>query len=492
MAVKAVEDLKERLAGIVGETSVNDDRNDLLQYARPDGDGHLPTCVVRPVNPEQVTALVVLANETGLNLVPVSSGPPHARGGTAPESGAVMVDLSAMDRIVRMDRRNKVAIVEPGVTFGRLASEASKVGLKALMPLLPRQRKSVLASYLEREPIIIPKYHWDATDPLLCMEVVFGTGDMFRTGSAAGPGSLEQQWEHGEAQKNPMGPGQTDFGRLVQGAQGTMGIVTWGSVKLEVMPSEHRIYFVNDSLERLIEFAYPVLRRKMADEFLILDGTAFATTMRGGAAEIGDLAGRIPGYVLVLGISGYEYFPGERVTYLVNDMADLAKEAGVALTRSAAGVDHLEAERALSGPSGEPYYKHRMKGGSRDLFFLTTLDRVPAFTAAMESLAQEHGHPVGEIGTYIQPIQHGRTVHLEFDIYFDPGSAKDAARAGGLFSAAAKACQEMGGFFSRPYGPWADMAFEACPDTVDALLKVKRVLDPRGVMNRNKLCFKEA
>jgi FAD/FMN-containing dehydrogenase len=403
-----------------------------------------------------------------------------------------MVDLSAMDRIVRMDRRNKVAIVEPGVTFGRLASEASKVGLKVLMPMRPRQRKSVLASYLEREPIIIPKYHWDATDPLLCMEVIFGTGDMFRTGSAAGPGSLEQQWEHGEAQKNPMGPGQTDFGRLVQGAQGTMGIVTWGSVKLEVMPSTHRIYFVQDSLERLIDFAYPVLRRKMADEFLILNGTAFATMMRGSAAEIGDLAGRIPGYVLVLGLSGYEYFPEERVTYLVNDMSELAGQASVRLTRTVAGVDHAEVGRALSGPSDEPYFKHRLKGASRNIFFLTTLDRVPVFTRAMESLAQERGYPAAGVGVYVQPLQHGRIVHLEFSIYYDPGSAADAELADRLFRDASKAFQEMGGFFSRPYGPWADMAFAVCPDTVDALLKVKRVLDPRGVMNRNKLCFKEA
>jgi hypothetical protein len=40
----------------------------------------------------------------------------------------------------------------------------------------------------------MPKYHWDIGDPLACVEVIFGTGDMFRTGAAAGPGSLEEQW----------------------------------------------------------------------------------------------------------------------------------------------------------------------------------------------------------------------------------------------------------------------------------------------------------
>ena len=101
-----------------------------------------------------------------------------------------------MDKIVRSDRRNKVALIEPGITFQELIDEADKMGLKVLMPLLPRAGKSVIGSYLEREPIQIPKYHWDMTDPLLCTELVFGTGDLFRTGSAAGPGSLEQQWDH--------------------------------------------------------------------------------------------------------------------------------------------------------------------------------------------------------------------------------------------------------------------------------------------------------
>jgi len=114
-----------------------------------------------------------------------------------------------MDRIPHINRRNKVAIIEPGVRFGTLQAEAKKRGMKALLPLLPRASKSVVASCLEREPITIPKYHWDMTDPMLCVEVVFGTGDTFRTGGAAGPGSLEEQWKSGASQKNPMGPAQT-------------------------------------------------------------------------------------------------------------------------------------------------------------------------------------------------------------------------------------------------------------------------------------------
>ncbi len=96
---------------------------------------------------------------------------------------------------------------EVGVTFEELNAEVEKQQLKAFRPFQPRASKSVIASYLEREPVTIPKYHWDIGDPMLTCEVVWGNGEVFRTGSAAGPGSLQKQWDCGLAQKNPEGPG---------------------------------------------------------------------------------------------------------------------------------------------------------------------------------------------------------------------------------------------------------------------------------------------
>ena len=149
-----------------------------------------PRAVVKPTTMEQVQAVVKWANETGTNLIPLSSGPPHFRGDTIPASeGAVIVDLTRMKKILRVDRRNRVCMVEPGVTFGELIPALEKEDLSPLLTLAPRASKSVLASWLEREPMTIPRLHWEAQDPLYCVEVIYGNGDMFRTGSAFGPGT---------------------------------------------------------------------------------------------------------------------------------------------------------------------------------------------------------------------------------------------------------------------------------------------------------------
>ena len=64
-----------------------------------------PACVVKPRNTDDVKQLVNLANETLTPLVSVSSGPPHFRGDTVPGTGgAVIVDLSGMKKIVRVNR----------------------------------------------------------------------------------------------------------------------------------------------------------------------------------------------------------------------------------------------------------------------------------------------------------------------------------------------------------------------------------------------------
>jgi FAD/FMN-containing dehydrogenase len=55
--------------------------------------------------------------------------------------------------------------------------------------------------------------------------------------------------------------------------------------------------------------------------------------------------------------------------------------------------------------------------------------------------------------------------------------------------AAAGALANRGAFFSRPYGPWADMAYRRDAGTTMALRKVKGIFDPNNVMNPGKLCF---
>ncbi|MFX1475322.1 MAG: FAD-binding oxidoreductase [Promethearchaeota archaeon] len=483
----------EKFVDIVGSENVSGSPELLEQYAQDLSftTPSTPLGVVWPRNTEDVQKIVLAAKESGIPLIPVSSGSPRLHGDTIPRvDNALIVDLGRMQQILRVDRKNRVAMIEPGVTFDQLAAEVAQQGLIPLMPLLPKPSKSIIASYLEREPITIPRYHWDSSDPLLCTEVVFGTGDIFRTGAAAGPGSLEDQWKAGQAQKNPLGPSQFDPLRILQGAQGSMGIITWASVKLERLPKSQKAFFAtSDKLDTLLGFTYGVLRRRLGDHLFILNRTNLAALVKDRDSDIRALKQKLPAWILVLTMSGHGKLVEDELAYIEGDIKDIATENNVSLHPSLHGVKILD---LLGSSCNEPYWKLRPRGSCEDVLFQTTLDKTPALHSLFSKEARQAKYPEEEFGVYIQPQVQGTCTHCEFNIYYDAESQEEVSRARQLYMKGSKALLTSGAFFSRPYGAFTAEVYDNCPEEiVTALRKVKAIFDPDNILNRGALCFTE-
>ncbi len=485
--------MKTALEEIVGGENVVTAAEVLAEYSPQSGfdASGSARCLVRPGSTVELQAVVRWANEEGAPLVPASSGPPHCHGGAAPDvAGAVIVDLRRMDRIVRVDAPNRVVIVEPGVTFGELQRELAGHGLSAYMPLLPRSGKSVLASVLDREPVVMPGAHFDSTDPMLCTEIVLGTGDRMRTGEAAGPDSLEQQWEIGKAQVSPFGPTQMDMQRLVSGAQGTIGIVSWMSVKCRYSSALTRAFFVpSRTLEPLIDLSYELTRVRFSGTIFIVNGLNLAGLLRRTPEEIASLRDDLPAWVLFVSCEGYGPLPEAKVEYLQADLAEMAQRHGLRPAAALGGAQAGELSELLTRPSTEPYWKHAFRGGCSDIFFVTTQEKTPQFAEVMSHMAAGHGFPGGDLGVYIQPVVQGTSCHCEFDLFHDPADRVAADTTKALVAAAVDELEAQGAFFSRPYGLWRDVAYRRSGDTAAMQKKTRQIFDPNGILNPGKLCF---
>ena len=502
-------DKKDELIKIVGAENVTDDPVTLDLYSRDQSfiAPMKPLMVVQPGNADEVHGIVKWANRTKTPLVPVSSGQPHFRGDSVPSSeGAVIVDLGGMNRIIMMDRRNRVAIVEPGVTYSQLQPELAREGMRLSMPLMPRATKSVLGSVLEREPIMNPRYAWSLNEPLRCIETVMGNGEMFRTGELAGAGVststreeaklvpieelLEKQKKIQGSALYQYGPGQFNYHKLLSAAQGTMGIVTWASLRCEVLPKAQKFFLVpSDGPDALIGFAYKLLRIRFHDELMLLGRSALASMLGEGTEQIMSLRKELPPWALFLGLTGRDIMAEERVEYLEKDITEIAQQCGVHLESAIPGATGEQVAGTVLNPSKEPYWKLRSKGGCQDIFFLTTLNRVPEFVTTMNSLAEASDYPLSDLGIYIQPTHMGTSCHVEFSLPFDPSDESDAAKVQGLFTKASEELSNLGAFYTRPYGIWADMAYGRNAEHTSLSKKLKGLFDPNNVLNPGKLCF---
>ncbi len=290
-----------------------------------------PSCVLRPADADELQQLMQLANELRLNLTVASSAGKHCKGGFAAAKHNLRVDLSSWKGIPWINRRNRVCLIEPGVTYGELATRLEAEGMTVPMPLAPRSGKSVLAAVMDREPSTWPNRQWDSSDPLASTEFIFGSGERFRTGAAGGPGTLETQRAAGGAHKSSAGPSQTDFHRVVQGSQGTMGVVTWIALRAELRPQIERPFLLGAySLLDLVPFVYEVQRPWLGEHSFILDRTAAALLLSaGGGDSFNELRDSLPAYLCLQNVAGFERLPEERVAYQTRDIEAIAHKHGL-------------------------------------------------------------------------------------------------------------------------------------------------------------------
>jgi len=482
---------KDELAKIVGKENVSDAPELLLKYSKdrslvPPG---MPEFVVCPTSSEQVSEILKWANKNNVPVVPVSSKV-HFNGGAIPKQGGVVMDLSNMNKILEIDEDLKKVRIEAGVTWGQLHSSLIEKGLRVPMPFLPHADRSVLSDYLDRE--VPTNTVYDYGEPMQAFEVVWPTGDIFRLGSA----SVNGYPDSGSHGGNPSGPG-IDFYRLVQGAQGTMGVVTWTNLKVMFTTAKDKVYFAAiDDLAYVQEFLYRLLPRRVGQEVVLLNRTDLAAIIAENfPADFERLRAALPQWTLAIVISGLARRPDEKIAYEVKFLQELVKNEFRKITVDEA----LPGFPGLGGkllsllrnpyPANVPFWKDRWKGASQSLFFIARPEKTQKFVEIIEAVAPKHGYPVADIGSYIQPIEHNRACQVEFTFFYDENDAAAKTRIAALYKDAARALIAEGALFTRPYGDLAPMVYERATSYVMGLKRTKKVFDPNNVMNPGNLCF---
>ncbi len=130
--------LPERVAQIVGADACTDDPVTLQQYSRDlwplltlrlrEGVlDRLADLVVWPETEDQVLALLQLAQEEGVPLVPYGGGA-GVCGGATPTRGGIVLDLKRLNRLLELDEDGCTMEVEPGIVGETLERQLAARG----------------------------------------------------------------------------------------------------------------------------------------------------------------------------------------------------------------------------------------------------------------------------------------------------------------------------------------------------------------------------
>lgn len=203
----------------------------------------LPEVAVFPATTDQVAAAVRIAEAHSRPVVPRGSGS-GLSGGAVPVLGGVLVVLTKMNRIIEVDRVNRVAVVQPGVVNLQLQEALAPHGL-VFAPDPSSQRVCSLGGNVANNsggPHTLA--HGSTVNHVLGLEVVLPGGRVVRFG-----GRLADM------------PG-IDLRGLFVGSEGTIGIVTEITVRLvRAAPDVRTLVAIFDSVDAASEAVSAIIRR---------------------------------------------------------------------------------------------------------------------------------------------------------------------------------------------------------------------------------------
>src|SRR5512143_6736 len=206
--------LVRELRGIVGDHYVLVEKEDVIVYEQ---DGSIfqvmPEIVVLPADVEEVSAVVKAAKHAGVPIVPRGSGTGLA-GGAVPAEGGIVLSLARLDRILKIDLENRIAIVEPGVINIDVTKAVAENGFFYAPDPSSQNACSVGGNVANNSGGPHTLAYGVTANHVLGLEVVLDDGQIV--------------WLGGEVADTPG----YDLCGVFVGSEGTMGIVTKAAVRL--------------------------------------------------------------------------------------------------------------------------------------------------------------------------------------------------------------------------------------------------------------------
>lgn len=224
----------------------------------------LPDAVVFAQSAEEVSEIISVCHETRCPVIAFGVGSSLEGHVNAPYGG-ICIDMNGMDKILQVNAEDMDVVIQPGVTREALNEHLRDTGL--FFPIDPGANASLGGMAATRASGTNAVRYGTMKDNILALEAVLPDGRIISTG--------------GRARKSSAG---YDLTRLLIGSEGTLGVITELTVKLQGIPemiaggicSFPSIKAACQAVIQTIQYGIPVARIELLDELQIKACNAYS------------------------------------------------------------------------------------------------------------------------------------------------------------------------------------------------------------------------
>lgn len=453
-------DAVSQLCQALGRSAVSTDPGELARRLRDRSDAPAsatPLAHVRPASTADVAQVMRIASAHRIAVVPQGALTGLAGGANALD-GAILLDLTAMDAIVRIDPVEMVAVVQPGVLTSELAERAAAEGLFYAPDPGSIGECSIGGNVATNAGGMRCVKYGVTGDSVRSLEVVLADGEVLRTR----PPTVK-------------GVGGLDLTSLFVGSEGTLGVITEITVSLLPAPGP--------TLGITASFA-------SVDDALATANEIIAGPHRPSALEFFDsgvidaVRAHEPQADLPVGAKGWLLVLSDALSGAEEDIdcyARSAREHGAIAVQQARDADEVEqlmvARRSLN------VSMRAVRGGSLNEDVAVPRSRLSELLLRLDALAASSGLPIATAG-------HVGDGNLHPVIVYDPADAEQTRIAHETHWKVLALAGELGGTVTGEHGIGLEklgaVDAELGPRIRGIERSLKAVLDPDGLLNPGK------